>query len=129
MGHFFQVFLSNYLALPGSESMFCLSQGPPVCVCVCLSQSRWILVKRPMGRLTSFTMRRYPLSFDLQGAFLHTCSWEGLLDLRNEEYVVFYLGRAQPPPSSSFYGVSAIEEFLSTGEKLCSLEPTRLLPQ
>ena len=59
MGRFFQVFLSNHLALSGSESMFDLSQCLPVCVCVCvcISQPRWILVKRPMGRLTSFTMR------------------------------------------------------------------------
>ena len=34
MGHFFQVFLSNHLALPGSESIFDLSQCPPVCMCV-----------------------------------------------------------------------------------------------
>ena len=36
---------------------------------------------------------------------------------------ISYLGKAQPPPSSSFYGVSAIIEFLSTGEKLFSLDP------
>lgn len=70
-----------------------------------------------------------PSLFHLRAAFLRMCSQEDFLDLENEEYVVFYLGRAQPPPSSSFYGVSAIEEFWSTGEKLCSLEPTRLLSQ
>ena len=36
MGHFFQVFLSNHLALPGSKSIFDLSQCPPVCLCVCV---------------------------------------------------------------------------------------------
>ena len=56
------------------------------------------------------------------------CSRGGLLDFENEEYLVFYLGRAQPPPSSCFYGVSAIVEFLSTGEKLFSLGPIYLLP-
>ena len=35
--------------------------------------------------------------------------------------MVFYLlGRAQPPPSSCFFGVSIIVEFLSTREKLLS---------
>ena len=42
---------------------------------------------------------------------------------------ISYLGRAQPPPSSCFYGVSAIMEFLSAGEKLFSLGPIYLLPQ
>lgn len=46
---------------------------------------------------------------------------------------LFYLlsGQAQPAPSSSFYGVSAINimEFLSTGEKLFSLGPMHVLPQ
>ena len=41
-----------------------------------------------------------PLSFDLQGAFLHTCSWEGLLDFENEECVVFYPLSRQGPASS-----------------------------
>ena len=30
--------LANHLALPGSESIFGLSQGPPMCVCTSLSQ-------------------------------------------------------------------------------------------
>ena len=50
----------------------------------------WILVKRTMGRITSLTMRWWPFSFDLQEILLWTCSQEGL-DLKNEEYVVFYL--------------------------------------
>ena len=55
------------------------------------------------------------------------CSWEGLLDFENEEYVVFYLlwGRAQLllPPASL--------EYLSTGDELqlLSLRPIYLLPQ
>ena len=57
-------------------------------------------------------------------------SWGGLLNFENEEYVAFYLllDRVQPPPSSCFYGVSTIMEFLSTGEKLFSLGPIYLLP-
>jgi len=44
--------LASCLALLGSESVFGLSQGPPVCVRVHLSQPRWVLAKRPMGRLS-----------------------------------------------------------------------------
>ena len=49
--------------------------------------------------------------------------------IRNMWSFIFYLGRAQPPPSSCFYGVSAIMEFLSTREKLFSLGSIYLLPQ
>ena len=39
MGHFFSGFpLANHFALPGSESVFGLSQGPPKCACTFLSQ-------------------------------------------------------------------------------------------
>ena len=37
-----------------------------------------------------------PLPFDLPRAFLRAYSWEVLLNLRVEKYVVSYLGRAQP---------------------------------
>ena len=30
--------LTNHLALPGSESVFGISQGPPMCACASLSQ-------------------------------------------------------------------------------------------
>ena len=56
--------LANHLGLPGSESVFSLSQDcarfgstyslaqdPPMCAHI--SYSRWIQVKRPIGRLTS----------------------------------------------------------------------------
>ena len=35
--------LASHLALPDSESIFAISQGPPLCDCL------WILLKRPMG--------------------------------------------------------------------------------
>ena len=44
--------LAKHLVLPGSGSIFGLSQGPPMCACAPLSQD-WILAKRLMGRLTS----------------------------------------------------------------------------
>ena len=31
--------LTNHLALPGSESVFGISQGPPMCPCASLSQA------------------------------------------------------------------------------------------
>ena len=40
-----------------------------------------------------------PLPCDLQKAFLCLCSQEGLLDFKNEEYVVFYLLSGQGPAS------------------------------
>ena len=55
--------------------------------------SRWILEKRPLGRLTALTMRWCHLLFDLGGAFPCVYSQEGLLNFKNEEYVVSYLGR------------------------------------
>ena len=56
------------------------------------------------------------------------CRLGGLLNFKNEEYVVFYLLSGQGPASSIIlhYGVSTIMEFLSTGEKLFSLGPIYL---
>ena len=91
--------LTNHLALPGSESGFGLSQGPPVCecvcVCVCVHFLRWFLwvVDITYYEVTSSSF------FDLRGAFL--CSWEGLLDFKNKEYVVFYLSGQDPALLSS----------------------------
>ena len=66
------------------------------------------------------------------------CSRGGLLDFENEEYVVFCLLSGQGPASSvilllwsfCYYGVSAIMEFLSTGDELqlFGLGPIYLLP-
>ena len=62
------------------------------------------------------------LPFDLQEAFLCIYSWECLLDLENEKYVVSHLGRAQL--------LLFILEYLSTGDELqlFSLGPIYLLP-
>jgi len=47
--------LVSHFDLPGSESLFGLSQGALVCVCVSvrvrISQPRWIPAKRPIGSL------------------------------------------------------------------------------
>ena len=61
--------------------------------------------------------------FDLQEVFLRMYSWECLLDLEKEKYVVSHLGRAQL--------LLFILEYLSTGDdlQLFSLGPIYLLPQ
>ena len=51
-----------------------------------------------LKRLSNYEVT--PLLFDLQGAFLHMCSWEGLLNFKSEEYMVFYLLSGQSPASS-----------------------------
>lgn len=58
-----------------------------------------------MGRSTSPTVGWHPPLYDLQGVFLRVCSQEGLLDLENEECVVFYLwsGQASAPLCSCYY--------------------------
>lgn len=83
-------------------------------VCTHISWPRQILAKKTMSRLTA-------LPFDLQEAFLGMYSWECLLDLENEKYEVFHLGRAQ---------LLLILEYLSTGDELqlLSLGSVYLLP-
>ena len=96
-GIFSRFSLASCLALLGSESVFGLSQGPPMCVCVHISQPRWVLAKRPMGRLsiTSFLTSK------------ELSSLEGFLD--SENYTVSYLLSALS--CLAVYGL----EFLSTG--------------
>ena len=68
--------LANHLYLPCSQSMFSISQDPPMCVHTSLSQDEFyckgLWVEHP---LTS-------VLFDFQGAFLFTCGQGGLLTLR-----------------------------------------------
>ena len=72
--------------LPGSESLFGLTRGLPLCVCASLSQDGFqgkgfweeehIMVWCSLPSLTYW------------GTFLHMCSQRGLFDLKNEKYVV-----------------------------------------
>ena len=64
--------------IPGSSS-----------VSACISQPRWILAKKPVGRL----------SITLLCTSKELARWEGFLDFENENMwsLTFYLGRAQPP--------------------------------
>ena len=84
----------NLLCLNLSPCMVYLRIFP--CIHVCISYPRWISVKRPGWHYSPFK---------LQGGFLCIYTWQGLLDLGNEKYVVsvFYPGRAQPQLSSSVH--------------------------
>ena len=79
--------LANHLTLPGSESTFGLTQGPPLCMCTSLSQDGF-----PCRGLWEAWYHLLwgcaPSLFDPQGGFLNMCSQGGLLDLKNEKYVV-----------------------------------------
>ena len=97
------------LCLVLSLYLVCLRVLPCVCVCVCVcvcartraSLSQDEFQQRDLRVVESLTMRwQHPLSFDLQGAFLCMCSQGGLLDFKNEKYVVFYLLSWQGPESS-----------------------------
>ena len=87
---------ASHLDLPGSKSVFGISQDLPTCVHASLSQDGfywrglWVDLA---------TWHHSP--FDLQGAFLHMYSRGGLLTsrMRNMWSLIFYLGRAHPPLS------------------------------
>ena len=122
--------LADHFHLLASESVFGMSQGPPTCACSSLSQDGlqrrglWVTdithyeVTTPLPLLTS----KEPFCACIVGEVFLTSR------TRNRWPFISYLDRAQPPPSSCFYGVSTIMEFLSTGEKLFSLGPIYLLP-
>ena len=91
-------------------------------MCARISQSRWIPAKRPMGRLDIIPLLT---SKELS-------SREGLLDFKNEKYVVSYLLSGQGPASSLNRPAVDILEFLFTGNELQLLTlggPIYLLPQ
>ena len=84
-----------------------------------------------MGRLPSLTMRWRHLSFDLQGAFLCMCSREGLLDFKNEEYVVFYLlsGQDLASPPSCYFGGSVHRGWTPAAQPGAHLSPAPNPPE
>ena len=88
--------LTNHFDLLGSVSIFGVSQDLPMCAGASLSQDGFC--RRGLW-VVSVSWHHSPL--DLQGAFLRMCSRGGLLTLRmrNMRSLIFYLGRAQPPPS------------------------------
>ena len=102
-------------------------------VCVHISQLRWILAKRSMSRLTALITRWRLLSFDLQRALLFMYSWEGLLCLKNEEYVVFSLlsGQGSAPLSlllfQSICPQGEISGYLAWGPSISCLTRIHIL--
>ena len=73
--------LTNHFYLLSSESLFGISQDPPICSCI--SQSRRIAPKRPKGKLDS----PFGLSFQVRKVSL-------ISRLRNMWSLISYLGRA-----------------------------------
>ena len=99
--------LTNHVALPGSESIFGISQGPPLCACVSLSQDGfqqrglWVVdVTYYEVAPPPFLTSKEPFCACVVGEVSLTSR------MRNMWSFISYLGRAQPPPSSCFYGVS-----------------------
>ena len=131
MGQFFWVFLNQSSCLPGSESVFDLSQSLPMCACSSFSLEGFQQRGLAAGRLAPLTMRWRSPPFDLQGIFLCTWSQGSLLNFENEEcsglFSLIWAGPSLPPHPT--FIVSALTDFLSTGEKLFSLQPIYLLLQ
>ena len=102
--------LADHLALPGSVSIFGLSQGPPLCVHASFSQ----MDSKGFWKIdqTYYGLAPPPFS-DLWGAFLCTCVvWEVSLTSRRRNVWSLYLSSKQDsaPPCSCHYlylGVSA----------------------
>ena len=127
MGHFFQV--SSGQSYYFASFCACIrfnSRSSPVWAHI--SQPRWILVKRPVGRLTSSTMGWFPpFHWPLRSLSVHmllgTSPWP-----QEWEICGLYLGKAQVLLTSA---IIFILEYLSTGDKLqlLSLGPTCLLSQ
>ena len=82
--------LANHFELPGSESVFGVSQDPPMCVRASLSQDGFQR-KGLWVDLTSFLF--WPPRSFLVGKVSLTSR------MRNMWSLIFYLGRAQPPLS------------------------------
>ena len=76
MGYLSGCSLASHLPLPGSESVFGISQGPPLCTYI--SQPRWKGLWVALASLPFLTSKELS-------------SWEGFLDFENEKYVVSYI--------------------------------------
>lgn len=94
--------LTNRFYLLSSESLFGISQDPPICSCI--SQSRRIAPKRPKGKLDS----PFGLSFQVRKVSL-------ISRLRNMWSLISFLAG---PDSSPSYPDIDILKFLSIGNKL-----------
>ena len=91
LNSFYWIPLANHFDFPGSQFIFGISQGPPVCAHVSLSQDR--------SYCKDLWVDKYhlpSLPFDVQGVFLCMCGHGGLLTLRMSN---MRLGQG---PASSF---------------------------
>ena len=76
MGHFFWLPLASHFDLPGSESVFCISQDSPTCAHTTLGQDGFYC----RGLWLKYLLASLP--FDLQGTTRPMCSQGGLLTSR-----------------------------------------------
>lgn len=70
----FRVPLASHFDWSGSESRFGISEDPPMYAYTSLRHNEFY--QRAIWLVSSI---EYHCLFDLQGAFLCTCNWEGLL--------------------------------------------------
>ena len=86
MGPFLPGFLWPITAFPGSEPVFSITQGPPLRACASLSQDGF--QRRNLWEGWHHVWWAGVASlFGPQGASLYVCSWKGLLNLKNKNYV------------------------------------------
>ena len=118
--------LANHFDLPGSKSIFGVSQDFPMWVHASLRQDGFY--RRGLW-VVSISWHHSP--FDLQGAFLRMCSWGGLLTsrMRNMWSLIFFLGRAQPPLSVVLLFLSRSIGAQGTNSHRLPWWPICLLPQ
>ena len=86
MGNFFRVSLASHFDLSGSVSVCGSSRDPPVCACRHLS----VEVDSTRG-LWVVDITYYGVGFSPFLTPKELSSWEGFLNLENENYVVSYL--------------------------------------
>ena len=87
MGHFFQVPSDQSSSFAWLWVCICYNSESPLCVHASLSQDGF----QRRGLWEGWQHLLWggaPFLFGPWGAFLHMHSWEGLLDLKNEKYVV-----------------------------------------
>ena len=122
--------LANHLALPVSDSIFGLIQGPPLCADASLSQNGF----QHRGLWEGWHYLKWggiPSLFDFQGPFLHMCSWEASLTSRMRNMWSLYLlsGKDSAPPCSCHYlylGVSVHRGQIPTAQPGAHLSPVSI---
>ena len=122
MGHFFQLSFGQSSCF--AWSVFGISQGAPMCVHL---STRWILAKRPRGRLASLTVGKRPSPFLTSKEPFCACVVRKVSltsRMRNVWSFISYLGQG---PACSL--APAVTELLSTGNEfqLLTLGPISCL--